>query len=119
MNPITAYSPNFADAGSRRRLRRTGALIAAAGLVILAACGASPALNATSAGTSEAAATVPAPTYAMELRSVLEELVISMKVPSAVVLVRSSTFGDATFELGTRVLGSDDPPTTTDHYRID
>ena len=59
-----------------------------------------------------------APSYAVELRPVLEDLVVSMSVPSAVVLVRSSTFGDATFEFGSPLLGGDDPPTTTDHYRI-
>ncbi len=41
-----------------------------------------------------------------------------MALSSAVVAVRSSTFGDATFEFGTRELGRHDPPTTTDHYRI-
>lgn len=41
-----------------------------------------------------------------------------MEVPSAVVLVRSSTFGDATFEFGTRELGTAERPTTGDHYRI-
>ena len=53
-----------------------------------------------------------------ELGPVLAELVESMQVPSAVVLVRSSEFGDATFRFGSRVLGGDDLPATSDHYRI-
>jgi D-alanyl-D-alanine carboxypeptidase len=48
----------------------------------------------------------------------LAELVESMQVPSAVVVVRSSEFGDATFRFGSRVLGGDDLPATSDHYRI-
>ena len=48
----------------------------------------------------------------------LTELVESMQVPSAVVLVRSSEFGDATFRFGSWVLGGDDLPATSDHYRI-
>ena len=48
----------------------------------------------------------------------LAELVESMQVPSAVVVVRSSEFGDATFRFGSRVLGGDELPATSDHYRI-
>jgi D-alanyl-D-alanine carboxypeptidase len=58
------------------------------------------------------------PAYAGALRSTLAELVDSMKVPSAVVVVRSSTYGDATFAFGSLALGEDDPPSVTDHYRI-
>ncbi len=41
-----------------------------------------------------------------------------MSVPSAVVVVRSSTHGDATFSFGTLELGTDAPPSAVDHYRI-
>jgi D-alanyl-D-alanine carboxypeptidase len=58
------------------------------------------------------------PSYASFLRSTLSGLVDSMKVPSAVVLVRSSTYGDATFSFGSLVLGQDHAPGVTDHYRI-
>ena len=107
---------------SRNRIsvpRRSAVIVAVAGLVILAGCGSSPSSDAT-ADTSSAATTtmVQAPGYATELEPVLQDLVTSMGLPSAVVAVRSSTFGDATFEFGTRELGRDDPPTTTDHYRI-
>jgi D-alanyl-D-alanine carboxypeptidase len=96
--------------------RRRAAIVTAAGLVILAACG-SPQSAATS-DRSGAATIGQAPGYTTLLQTVLQDLVTSMVLPSAVVVVRSSTFGDATFEFGTRELGRDDPPTTADHYRI-
>ena len=48
----------------------------------------------------------------------MADLVESMAVPSAVVVVRSSEFGDATFRFGSRVLGENDLPAPSDHYRI-
>ncbi len=97
--------------------RREAAIVAAAGLVILAACGSPPSYTAsdtrgTATGIGHTAG------YAPELQTALEELVTSMVLPSAVVVVRSPTFGDATFQFGTRELGRDDQPTTADHYRI-
>lgn len=91
--------------------RLPAAIASVVGLVMLTACASSP------------PAATPAPTdhepgYVTELQPVLQDLVSSMAIPSAVVLVRSSTFGDATFEFGTRELGRDDPPAATDHYRI-
>jgi D-alanyl-D-alanine carboxypeptidase len=83
-----------------------------AGLVVVAACGSSL------SSASETSTTAPAPGYAAELGPVLAELVESMQVPSAVVEVRSSQFGDATFRFGSRVLGGDELPATSDHYRI-
>ena len=112
---------NHMNNTSRNRIagaRQRTAIVTAAGLVILAACGSSPSSDATSNPSSAATTTAREPGYAAELRPVLQDLVTSMQLPSAVVVVRSSTFGDATFEFGTRELGSDDPPTTTDHYRI-
>lgn len=121
MNPISTTSSARATCDGRRR-RRNGAIVSAAGLLVLAACGSSAASNTTSAthreSTTSTSTTHPVPNYAAQLQPVLEGLVDSMELPSAVVLVRSSTFGDATFEFGTRELGSNDPPTTTDHYRI-
>jgi hypothetical protein len=99
--------------GAGRRGRRVAIGAAAAGLVLLAACGTSSSSDATSA-TSGASRSGTTPEYASELRPVLEDLVASMKVPSAVVLVRSSTYGDATFSFGSRVLGG----TTRRHPRI-
>ena len=120
MNTITTTSSKRAVAGGPR-LRRRGAIVAA-GLVVLAACGSSPAADPTSATDRASITTVPTtkfpPSYAVELQPVLEDLVASMELPSAVVVVRSSTFGDATFEFGTRELGRDQPPTVADHYRI-
>ncbi len=56
--------------------------------------------------------------YADALRSTLSGLVESMKVPSAVVVVRSPTYGDATFSFGTVKLGENNAPNVSDHYRI-
>jgi D-alanyl-D-alanine carboxypeptidase len=85
----------------------------AAGLVAIAACG-----NTSTSSPTTSATTGPAPGYANELGPMLGELVESMQVPSAVVVVRSPEFGDATFRFGSRVLGGDDLPTPSDHYRI-
>lgn len=63
-------------------------------------------------------ATEPAPQYAKTMGPVLADLVEAMQVPSAVVVVRSCEFGDATFRFGSRVLGGGDLPETSDHYRI-
>ena len=109
----TAPTPRI---GAGRRSRRVAIGAAAVGLVLLAACGTSS--SKTTSATSGASRTGIAPEYPSQLRPVLEELVASMKVPSAVVLVRSSTFGDATFSFGSRVLGGDDTPKSSDHYRI-
>jgi len=100
---------------SGRGVRRRPVIVAAtAGLVVLAACGTPPAASPATTSTM----TVPAPGYANEMGPVLAELVESMQVPSAVVVVRSSEFGDATFRFGSRVLGGNELPATSDHYRI-
>ena len=85
----------------------------AAGLVVIAACGSSSSSSPTTSTTTE-----PAPEYTKKMGPMLAELVESMQVPSAVVVVRSSEFGDATFRFGSTVLGGDDLPTPSDHYRI-
>ena len=97
-----------ASRGPRRR-RRAAIVAMTAGLVVFAACGTSP---ASSSPTPTTSTTVPAPGYARELGPVLAELVESMQVPSAVVVVRSPEFGDATFRFGSRVLGGDELPAT-------
>ena len=96
--------------GARRR-RRPALVAVAAGVVVIAACG-------SSSSSPTAATTEPASGYAKQMGPVLAELVESMQVPSAVVVVRSSAFGDATFRFGSTVLGGDDLPTPSDHYRI-
>ncbi len=91
--------------------RRTAIVAVTAGLLAIAACG-------NTSSSSPTTTTAPAAPYANEMGPVLAELVESMQVPSAVVVVRSSKFGDATFRFGSRVLGGDDQPGTSDHYRI-
>jgi D-alanyl-D-alanine carboxypeptidase len=85
----------------------------AAGLVVMAACG-----NTSASSPTTSTTTGPAPAYAKEMGPVLAELVESMQVPSAVVVVRSPEFGDATFRFGSRVLGGEQRPGPSDHYRI-
>ena len=60
----------------------------------------------------------PEPPYVAHLRSRLEAVVHETFVPSAVVMVLSTTYGDATFTFGSLVLGENDPPSVMDHYRI-
>jgi len=105
---------------------RRAAVTVAAGLVALAACSSTPSSGAmpTTAGTVATTSPMSGPSdrdepgYATALRPVLQDIVTSMAMPSALVLVRSSTFGDATFQFGTRELGTHEPPTTTDRDRI-
>ena len=100
--------------GNGARGRRRPAMVAmAAGLVVIAGCGSSSSSSPTTSTTTE-----PAPEYTKKMGPMLAELVESMQVPSAVVVVRSSEFGDATFRFGSTVLGGDDLPETSDHYRI-
>ena len=111
-------------AGSRRG-RVRGAVLAAAALVV-GGCSSSddasestavpPASTAATASSSATPTTVGAgaatePPYAAHLRSTLEALVDETLVPSAVVMVLSTTFGDATFTFGSLVRGGQDPPT--------
>jgi D-alanyl-D-alanine carboxypeptidase len=103
-------SPRLSSAARRRWT--TAVVAATAGLVVITSCGTS---SSSSPATSAPGAT---PEYASELGPMLAELVESMQVPSAVVVVRSSEFGDATFRFGSRVLGGDEVPATSDHYRI-
>jgi D-alanyl-D-alanine carboxypeptidase len=58
------------------------------------------------------------PPYAGELKATLATIVDELKIPSAVVLVRSASKGDWTATFGTRTIGGDDPVTMDDHYRI-
>ena len=108
---MTTSSLTFISGAGRRRLAAIVAVTA--GLVVTAACSTSPSSSPTTSTTTAAE-----PGYARELGPMLAELVDSMQVPSAVVVVRSSELGDATFRFGSRVLGGDDLPSTSDHYRI-
>ena len=56
--------------------------------------------------------------FAAGLQASLEEVVEKSTVPSAIVIVRSGRFGDATFTFGTTELGGTEPVTTTDHARV-
>ena len=56
--------------------------------------------------------------YADALRASLEAIVKKTMAPSAIVVVRSGRFGDATFTFGTRELGGTEPVTTHDRGRV-
>ncbi len=88
-------------------------------IVLVGACTSSSNTSAhPSAGPTASITPASEPAYAGKLRPTLSELIESMKVPSAVVVVRSPTYGDGTFSFGTLALGENAPPSVTDHYRI-
>ena len=107
-----------------RRVRPTvlrTALVAAA--VLAAACESTPSSTSPSSTSSPSVATwgvatTTPPEYAAGLRTSLEEVVESTGVPAAIVLVRSSEFGDATFAFGNTELGGTQPVATSDHVRV-
>ncbi|MGI9031551.1 MAG: serine hydrolase domain-containing protein [Ilumatobacteraceae bacterium] len=85
------------------------------------------ACEATSSSTSTSSTTGSTPTsttgggspeYAAGLQASLEEVVENTTVPSAIVVVRSGQFGDATFTFGNTELGGTQPVTTKDHFRV-
>ncbi len=98
-------------------------LTAGLGVIALVSAGssngvaASPSPVSMTAPVSSTAAT-PEPAYATDLRASLEAVVKQTNVPSAVVVVRSGDFGDATFTFGTTELGGTQPVTTRDHGRV-
>lgn len=61
---------------------------------------------------------IPDPAYVAELKVSLDTIVDDMQIPSAVVLIRSESKGDWAGTCGTRRLGTDDPVTIDDHYRV-
>lgn len=65
-----------------------------------------------------AAASGGLPEYAAGLRASLEDVVENTVVPSAMVVVRSGQFGDATFTFGNTELGGAQPVSTKDHFRV-
>jgi D-alanyl-D-alanine carboxypeptidase len=85
-------------------------------VALVGACTSSPPVPPNEASTSRAVTSGAG--YADQLRSTLAGLLDSMKVPSAVVVVRSPTFGDATLSFGTVKLGENTAPNVSDHYRI-
>jgi D-alanyl-D-alanine carboxypeptidase len=58
------------------------------------------------------------PPYAVELKATLATSIDQLKIPSAVVLVRSRSKGDWMTTFGTRTIAGNDPVTMGDHYRI-
>ena len=59
-----------------------------------------------------------APAYASALEASIKAEVEKSTVPSAIVIVRSGRYGDATFTFGTTELGGAVPVSTTDHARF-
>ena len=60
----------------------------------------------------------PEPAYVAELEVALGTIVDEMQIPCAVVLIRSEPKGDWSGICGTRRLGTDDPVTIDDHFRV-
>src|SRR5215210_3448794 len=75
-------------------------------------------LVATVAWASNTGARRSDPPYARALQPKLEALVNEMKVPGAVVVVRSEKLGNWSRKFGTRTLGGKHPVGIDDHIRI-
>lgn len=58
------------------------------------------------------------PAYAAPLAVALRTIVEEMRIPGAVVLIRSPSKGDWSATYGTRRIGGDDPVTLDDHFRV-
>ncbi|MEA2610380.1 MAG: D-alanyl-D-alanine carboxypeptidase, partial [Chloroflexota bacterium] len=58
------------------------------------------------------------PAYAADLKVALDTIVDDMQIPGAVVLIRSESKGDWSGTTGTRRLGTDEPVTIDDHFRV-
>jgi D-alanyl-D-alanine carboxypeptidase len=56
--------------------------------------------------------------WVSSLEPVLDAIVRRSAIPSAIVVVRSDSFGDATFIYGKAELGGAEPVTTAHHYRV-
>ena len=98
---------------------RPSVLPVIAAVVLTAACESTSSSTSTQTmSTWGVATTMASPEYAAGLRASLEEVVESTTVPAAIVLVRSSEFGDATFAFGNTELGGTQPVTTSDHVRV-
>jgi D-alanyl-D-alanine carboxypeptidase len=80
----------------------------------------SPPLAAAAATPPTAAATAPArlPDYAAELQAEIPRLMRANVIPGAVVLIRSPRRGDWSATFGTRALGTSEPMTLADHFRV-
>ena len=106
-----------ADTRRVRLIVRPAVLIAAA--MLTSACGStSSKTTSTSSMSTWGVATTASPEYAAGLGASLEEVVESTTVPSAMVVVRSSGFGDETFVFGNTELGGTQPVATNDHVRV-
>ncbi|MFN9870420.1 MAG: serine hydrolase domain-containing protein [Cyanobacteriota bacterium] len=65
-----------------------------------------------------AARAVPMPDYALTLQSEIPRLMQANVIPGAVVLIRSPRRGDWSAAFGTRALGTSEPMTRVDHFRV-
>src|SRR5581483_622324 len=97
---------------SRRELLRTSAAALFLGTAGMARW------RAASAQSSTAMSDSAEPAYASALRPQLVQLLQTLLVPSAAVIVRSPRLGDWSATFGTRQLGGAQPVTLADHVRI-
>jgi D-alanyl-D-alanine carboxypeptidase len=65
-----------------------------------------------------AARAIPMPDYALTLQSEIPRLMQANVIPGAVVLIRSPRRGDWSAAFGTRALGTSEPMTLADHFRV-
>ena len=119
--PIPWETPMRHRTGKPRRLRRSSlpaALVVALAFtaVLVAACQSSSTGSSGSTPAPSTGGRRPLPN-ASGLQASLGEVVERTTAPSAIVVVRSGRFGDATFAFGTTQLGGTQPVVATDHIR--
>jgi D-alanyl-D-alanine carboxypeptidase len=101
--------------------RRWWIVFIAAAVALVAGCSADTTTSpqaTTSPSSPEATATGGQAPYAEGLRASLAEIVKETTAPSAMVVVRSGRFSDATFSFGARQLGGTERVTAQDHFRV-
>jgi D-alanyl-D-alanine carboxypeptidase len=97
--------------------RSVGATVALVAMLVIASCGSSD--DGDSASTSKS--TKPdskVPAYAATLEQQIPELLKENAIPGAAILIRSGEQGDWTDTFGTRAIGSDEPISLDDYWRI-
>ncbi len=101
----------------RRTKRSVGVALALTTIFVIASCGSSDDGDSTSKSPSTTSKS-KAPAYAATLEQQIPELMKENAIPGAAVLIRSGDQGDWTATFGTRAIGTDEPISLDDYWRI-
>ena len=102
-----------------RTKRSVGVALALVAMLVIASCGSSD--DGDSASTSTSTSTKPdskKPAYAATLQQQIPELMKQNAIPGAAILIRVGRQGDWTAQFGTRAIGTDEPISLDDYWRI-